>query len=91
MRKGGRVGVFCFSFSFSFWCVYVCIGGRWGRIGRGRRDKAKRREREEGGQRKNFPPFLNFSGQDMVYVHISLSNSPMPFHSCISYHIPSPK
>lgn len=57
MRKGGRVGVFSFFFFF-FGVCKVCIRGRWGRIERGGRDKAKRREREKGGQRKEFSSFL---------------------------------
>lgn len=45
MRKVGRVGVFCFLF-FGL-CIMYRDRGRWGRIGRGGRDEAKRREREE--------------------------------------------
>lgn len=46
--------------------MYFCIGGRSGRIGGGGRDEAERREKEKGVKEKNFPPFLNFFGQDMV-------------------------
>lgn len=56
-----------------------------------RRNEVKRRggRGRRGVKEKNFPPFLNFSGQDMVYVHISLPNSLTPFHLCISHPIPS--
>lgn len=47
VRKGGGL-----AFSFFGVCVSMLYGGRWGRIGRGRRDEAKRREREKGGSKK---------------------------------------
>lgn len=75
VRRGG--GLAFFFFLFFFWCVCILYRGALGKNWKRKNEIKLRGGRgRRGVKEKDFSLFLNFFGQDMVYVHISLRNLP---------------